>query len=963
MDINLKPESQSQRGLKKDVAGQRRSTSADIRALFVDFFKKSGHTHILSAPLIPHDPSLLFTNAGMVQFKNIFSGREEPKVERAVSVQKCLRAGGKHNDLDNVGYTARHHTFFEMLGNFSFGDYFKEEAISYAWNFVTRELGLSPEKLRITVHDEDTQAADLWRKIAGIHPIPISGEDNFWTMGETGPCGPCTEIFYDHGDTLVGSPPPADGKDRFVEIWNLVFMQYQRDETGELSNLQHPGVDTGMGLERIAALMQGVHNNYDGDLFAPLIEECRDHLGIKAKDQQTMASLRVIADHFRACFCLLRSGLYPSNTGRGYVLRRIMRRALRHHHSLTAGKGSDSLWKVLEKRLCAMMEGQWEAEFTDADDHEASQRLSREQEGFQEMLGRGLKLLDTACESLPRSGVLDGTTVFTLYDTYGFPLDLTEDILRSRGYGVDSEGFDHAMRAQKKRARASWSGSGDVTHEKGMDVLTQGMRPTIFSGYRRDDGPVDDGPVDDQGPVDNQGPVDDQVPVDNQGVVRAMVVVGEGQRERVDQALTGKNVAFITDKTPFYALSGGQMGDSGTAHGKDGWADITDTRKVGDYHVHMATVREGVIRCADRLDLRIDVPRHQRLCAHHSATHLLHAALRRHLGSHVTQKGSLVAPDHLRFDISHPDTLLDAQIMKVEDEVNQRIIANDEVETRIMDHDRAVEEGALALFSERYAAKVRVVSMGGSWGGSWGGSKGGAMGGSKGGAMGGSMGGAKEAKPYSIELCGGTHVARSGEIGVFAITSQSAVGAGMRRIEACTGRDAIAFHRRRGTLLDESAQALKTSVDKLPDQLHSMMEDKRLLEKNIARWQCQATLSELRTKIEKIGTIPYAHARMRGIAGRDMKNIVDAALREIPSSVVALVGDQNGKASLVVGVAPELRRQIDAVDLVRYAVEYLGGKGGGGHAGLAQAGGPDSRRSTEALAAIARRIKEKGGAS
>ncbi len=969
------PQKTSKETSQKISGGHR---SADVRHAFVDFFTRNGHAHISSAPLIPHDPSLLFTNAGMVQFKHIFSGEEKAKVKRAVTVQKCLRAGGKHNDLDNVGYTARHHTFFEMLGNFSFADYFKEEAISYAWEFLTDRLGLARDRLLITVYDGDDDTAALWKSIAGKEAIPIKGDDNFWAMGETGPCGPCTEIFYDHGDSLSGEKPPGDGGNRYVEIWNLVFMQYQRDEKGQLRDLDRCGVDTGMGLERICALMQGQHNNYYSDLFVPLIDQCCDTLGIQnpgspsaenGRDPATLASLRVIADHFRASFCLIRSGLYPANSGRGYVLRRIMRRALRHVHKLTDGKADGRLWSALEQRLCATMRDQWEGEFTDDTDHEVSTLLMREQEYFYSTLGRGLKLLNKACETLDKGAMLSGEVAFTLYDTYGFPLDLTEDILRTRGHQVDNVGFDKAMHIQKKKARAAWVGSGDGNDDPGMGKLLDELSPGVFTGY--DDGAdqfpdkapdqfTDEAPD----PFNDHGtdPFPDQAPdpfndhFTDHAKVDAILVDGLS----VDKASTGTVIAFVCDRSPFYARSGGQLGDRGRAvwtkrdkdrnknrdkdYGKDsdkeckaldkddtidGYLDISDTVKSGDFHIHIATLRKGELRRGQDIQLFIDRHYRRALCANHSATHLFHAALRKRLGHHVSQKGSLVADDHLRFDISHPKPISDADLYAVEDAVNRRIIANRPVRTRVMDYQEALGKGATALFSERYADKVRVVSMGGMDGD----------------------------RPYSIELCGGTHVRHSGDIGAFAITGQSAVGAGIRRLEAKTGVAAIAFWRDRSTILSDCARALKTSAAKISGPLQSLIEEKKRADKAVFHWRKRAAVNEILAKKQDIDTISYAAAVIHDLPGRDNKDIVMAAAELLPRAVIALVGSHDGKASIVIRVPPPYRPALDAVTLIRGAADILGGKGGGGSPTMAQAGGPDVRNATKALDRIAAMVE------
>ncbi len=873
--------------------------AGDIRTLFLDYFGARDHELVPSSPLVPrNDPSLLFTNAGMVPFKNVFTGQEERAIPRAASSQKCVRAGGKHNDLENVGYTARHHTFFEMLGNFSFGDYFKAEAIELAWKLVTDEMALPIDRLLITVFIDDDEAFDLWRKISGLPEdriIRIAGSDNFWQMGDTGPCGPCSEIFYDHGAEIPGGPPGSaeeDG-DRFIEIWNLVFMQYDQQSDGTRRPLPKPSIDTGMGLERISAVLQGKHNNYDIDLFRALIEASADASNTDPDGAQAV-SHRVIADHLRAAAFLIADGVLPSNEGRGYVLRRIMRRGMRHAHLLGARD-------PLMHRLVGALNREMGEAFPELLRAAAliEQTLLREETRFKQTLDRGLKLLDEAVEMLPGDAPLAGETAFKLYDTYGFPLDLTQDVLRGRGRSVDTAGFDAAMAKQKAEARKAWAGSGEAVTETLWFAIRDRLPATEFLGYdaERADGRVD-------------------------------ALIRDGAE--VDSVEAGQDVLIVTNQTPFYGESGGQIGDVGVLSGADNVKiTITDTQKqLSDLFVHHGHVESGRVAVGDILDMQVDSARRGGIRANHSATHLLHEALRRELGDHVAQKGSLVAGNRLRFDISHHQPLSAEEISAVEAEVNAHIRMNTPVETRLMDMDSALEAGALALFGEKYGDEVRVVAMGGP----------------------GETGRAQ----YSVELCGGTHVARTGDIGLFKIISDSAVSAGVRRIEALTGAAAFDFLAGEQSRLAQTAALLKSAPADVPDRIAGLLEERRKMEKE---------LSELRRKlatgggngggdIRQVAGIGFAPRVLDGVPAKELKPLADDLKSQIGSGVVALIAGNDGKASIVVGVTDDLTARISAVDLVRLGSEALGGKGGGGRPDMAQAGGPDASRAEAAIAAI-----------
>ncbi|MGE0718704.1 MAG: alanine--tRNA ligase [Alphaproteobacteria bacterium] len=869
----------------------------DIRAQFLDYFRGQGHEIVASSPLVPrNDPTLLFTNAGMVQFKNVFTGVEKRDYVRAATSQKCVRAGGKHNDLENVGYTARHHTFFEMLGNFSFGDYFKERAIELAWNLVTRGYGLDQSRLLVTVYSEDDEAFGLWRRIAGLDErriIRIPTSDNFWAMGETGPCGPCSEIFYDHGDHIPGGPPgspDADG-DRFIEIWNLVFMQFEQVTPTERVALPRPSIDTGMGLERIAAVLQGKHDNYNIDLMRALIVASAEATST-APDGPHAVSHRVIADHLRATSFLIADGVLPSNEGRGYVLRRIMRRAMRHAHIL--GARDPVIWKLVPALVRQM--GQAYPELVRAEAL-VTETLKLEESRFRQTLDRGLRLLDDELERLPPSAALPGEVAFKLYDTYGFPLDLTQDVLRGRGRTVDDAGFRSAMERQRAEARAAWAGSGEAAEGQVWFDLKERVGASEFLGYATETA---------------------------EGKIAALLVDGA----EVAEAAAGTSVAVVVNQTPFYAESGGQMGDAGVMF-TSGGAEIaiSDTvKRAGSLFVHLGHVSRGRVAVGDVVEMRVDGTRRGRLRANHSATHLLHKALRDRLGEHVTQKGSLVAPERLRFDISHPRPLSPADIAAVEAAVNERIRGNGEVETKLMTPDDAVAAGALALFGEKYGDEVRVVSMGGD-----------------------------DDAGFSTELCGGTHVRRTGDIGVFKIVGEGAVSAGVRRIEALTGAAALAHLDQEEALLRETAAALKVAPADLPARVAALVEERRRLERELA--DARRTLAAgggagAAPAVKEVAGVRWSGRRVEGVPAREVKALVDELKRQIGSGVAAVAAVEDGKVSLVVGVTDDLTRRFSAVDLVRVGAEALGGKGGGGRPDMAQAGGPDPARADAALSAI-----------
>jgi alanyl-tRNA synthetase len=883
----------------------------DIRRAFLDYFARHGHQIVESSPLVPrNDPTLMFVNAGMVQFKNVFTGLETRPYSRAVTSQKCVRAGGKHNDLENVGHTARHHTFFEMLGNFSFGDYFKDVAIELAWDLVTREFGLDKNRLVITVHTTDEEAAGHWRKIAGLPDsriVRIPTSDNFWSMGETGPCGPCTEIFYDHGAHIPGGPPgtaESEG-DRFIEIWNLVFMQFEQVAPDKRVNLPKPSVDTGMGLERIAAVMQGTHDNYAIDLMRGLIEESARASG-SDPDGPHRVSHRVIADHLRASCFLIADGVLPSNEGRGYVLRRIMRRAMRHAQLI--GCREPLLHRLVPALVAAMGVAFPELERAEPLMTEA---LKLEETRFRNTLERGLKLLDEATGKMPKGASLDGETAFKLYDTYGFPLDLTQDALKSRGIGVDEAGFRAAMERQRAEARKAWAGSGEAATEQVWFQVRDDIGATDFLGYATETA---------------------------EGTITALVKGGA----RVPEARASDEVAIVVNQTPFYGESGGQIGDTGRITGGSGEAAVKDTqKKAGDVHVHFARIEKGTLKVGDQVSLTVDVERRRGLRAHHSATHLLHEALRRRLGAHVTQKGSLVAPDRLRFDISHPKAVGADELADVEADVNRQIRLNEAVVTRLMDPEDAVKAGAMALFGEKYGSEVRVVSMGA-----------GAEAATKDGSH-----------PFSVELCGGTHVKRTGDIGLLHIVGESAVGAGVRRIEAVAGEAAAEYFRAQESLLREAADALKVQPAAVPGRLAALLEERRKLERELAETrQKLATGGTGSQDMKEIKGVRFVPRLLEGVPARDLKPMADVIKKNIKSGVVALVSVEEGKASLVVGVTDDLVKKISAVELVRAGASSVGGKGGGGRPDMAQAGGPDGARAPDALKAIETALAAGAGA-
>ena len=884
-------------------------TTSDIRTAFLEYFGANGHEILASSPLVPHnDPTLLFTNAGMVQFKNVFTGLEKRSYSRAATSQKCVRAGGKHNDLENVGYTARHHTFFEMLGNFSFGDYFKDTAIELAWNLITKEYGLPQDKLLVTVFAEDDQAFDLWKKIAGLSDdriIRIPTSDNFWSMGDTGPCGPCSEIFYDHGDHIPGGPPgsPDEDGDRFIEIWNLVFMQYEQIDAETRSDLPRPSIDTGMGLERLAAVLQGKHNNYDIDLMRRLIEASAAASGVET-DGDHLASHRVIADHLRASSFLIADGVLPSNEGRGYVLRRIMRRAMRHAHVM--GCEEPLLWKLVPSLVDEMGKA-----FPEVDRAKflVAETLKLEETRFKETLGRGLRLLEEETSKLGDGEALDGEIAFRLYDTFGFPLDLTEDVLRGQGRPVDIAGFDTAMERQRAEARKSWTGSGSAADENVWFDIRERAGATEFLGYTTESA---------------------------EGAIVALIV----DNSEADSAVEGAEIELVANQTPYYGESGGQQGDTGIIRADAFEIEITDTlKKLGDLHIHLGKVTRGGVSVGDTAVFNVDHARRASLRAHHSATHLLHEAMRRRLGDHVTQKGSMVAPERLRFDVSHPKAIEADELRDIEREVNARIRLNSPVDTRLMTPDEAIENGAMALFGEKYGDEVRVVTMGGG------------------------------ADRFSVELCGGTHVHRTGDIGFFHIVAESAVASGVRRIEALAGATADAYAVNREELLVRTAQELKTTAEDVPSRVAGLLDERKKLEREI---------SDLRRKLATggggansamagggeftdIAGLKYAPRVLEGIPARELKAMADEIKRQIGSGVTAIVSVDDGKASIVVGVTQDVMDRISAVDLVRIGSAALGGKGGGGRPDMAQAGGPDGAAAQAALDAIGAAIGELAG--
>jgi alanyl-tRNA synthetase len=883
----------------------------EIRSTFLNYFAAQGHEIVPSSPLVPrNDPTLMFTNAGMVQFKNVFTGVEKRPYQRATTSQKCVRAGGKHNDLDNVGYTARHHTFFEMLGNFSFGDYFKDRAIELAWNLVTKEFGLPKDKLTATVYIDDDEAFGLWKKIAGLPEsriIRIAGSDNFWQMGDTGPCGPCSEIFYDHGDKVWGGPPgsPEAEGDRFIEIWNLVFMQFEQLAPGVRNPLPKPSIDTGAGLERIAAVLQGKHDNYDIDLFVALIHAIAELTGADPQGEQK-ASLRVIADHLRASSFLIADGVLPSKEGRGYVLRRIMRRAMRHAQLLGA---RDPLMYRLVWALVREM-GQAYPELVRAESL-IEETLRLEETRFRKTLERGLTILDEKSSSLRKGDMFDGDTAFTLYDTYGFPLDLTQDALRNRGISVDIASFTDAMDRQRAKARAAWAGSGDTASENVWFPLREKLGATEFLGYETETA---------------------------EGVVAALVKDGKD----VESLKAGESGTIVLNQTPFYAESGGQVGDTGLMTGEGVRFRVTDTqKKAGDLFVHLGIVEQGTLKPGTAMLLEVDHGRRASIRANHSATHLLHEALRQVLGDHIAQRGSLVAPDRLRFDFVHQKPITQHELSRIEDIANDVVLENGEVTTRLMAMDDARDSGARALFGEKYGDEVRVVSMGHA----------------------GRDGAASNALGWSVELCGGTHVRRTGDIGLITVTNESAVSSGVRRIEALTGRHARQHANDTIALAKSAAGELRTTIDEMPARIAALMEERKKLERDLSDARkklamgggasLNGTAASAAAGVREVGNVKLMMRSVEGIEMKDLKSLVDDGKKQLGSGVVAIVGvTEEGKAGVVVGVTSDLTSRYNAVDLVRVASEALGGKGGGGRPDMAQAGGPDGAKASAALDAI-----------
>ena len=894
------------------------NSTNDIRRAFLDFFEKNGHARVPSAPLVPqNDPTLMFVNAGMVPFKNVFTGLETRPNKTAVSSQKCVRAGGKHNDLDNVGYTARHHTFFEMLGNFSFGDYFKDRAIELAWNLLTREWALDPDRLTITVYHTDDEAFDLWKKIAGLPDeriIRIPTKDNFWAMGDDGPCGPCSEIFFDHGDHIPGGPPgsPDAEGDRFVEIWNLVFMQYEQAAGEIVSELPKKSIDTGMGLERVAAVLQGVPDNYDTDTFKALIAASEELTRTKAEGENK-ASHRVIADHLRASGFLVADGVLPANEGRGYVLRRIMRRAMRHAHLL--GAKEPLMWRLVPALVAEM--GAAYPELIRAQPLiEAT--LQQEETRFRQTLVNGLRLLDESnLGGWARRLRWPGETAFKLYDTFGFPYDLTEDALRPRGIAVDRAGFDTAMAAQKAAARAAWKGSGAKASDEIWFDLVEEHGATEFTGYSGDEG---------------------------EGVVLAIVKDGA----LVENAEVGQIVDILLNQTPFYAESGGQVGDTGKLTTLKGFVgEVEDTSKpLGKLHVLRTKVVAGELSLGETVHQKVDAERRDRVRANHSATHLLHAALRRHLGTHVTQKGSLVAEDYFRFDFSHPKALSREEIDAVEAEVNAQIRSNQPVSTRLMTPDEAIEAGAMALFGEKYGDEVRVLSMGSH-------SPSPLEGEGRGEGL----------SAYSVELCGGTHVRALGDIQLLKITSESAVSSGIRRIEGLTGEAARRWLSDRDAKLREAAATLKSAPDEVPARIAALVEDRRRLERELADAKKALAMGGGAAKAdvaapEEVNGHKFLGQVVEGLDPKDLRSTVDTMKQRLGSGIAALVAVNDGRASVAVGVTDDLAGQVSAVDLVKAAVAALGGQGGGGRPDMAQGGGPDGSKAKEAIEAVRKALEK-----
>lgn len=876
---------------------------AEIRKQFLGFFDGNDHQVMKSSPLVPdNDPTLLFTNAGMVQFKNLFTGAETPKHLRAATSQKCVRAGGKHNDLDNVGYTARHHTFFEMLGNFSFGDYFKDDAIKYAWDLLTKDFGLSKDKLLITVYHTDDDARRIWKKVAGISDsqiINIATSDNFWAMGDTGPCGPCSEIFYDHGENVAGGPPgsPDEDGDRFIEIWNLVFMQHEKFADGTQTDLPKPSIDTGMGLERIAAILQGVHNNYDVDLFQNLIAKSVEETKVKAQGD-AMFSHRVIADHLRSASFLIADGVSPSKEGRGYVLRRIMRRAMRHAHILGT---PDPLMHRLVPALVDEM-GDAFGELRRAQENIETTML-QEEERFRKTLGRGTALLDSATEDLKDGDTLPGAVAFKLYDTYGFPLDLTQDALRSKGIEVDVKGYDKAMQVQKETARAHWSGSGDAGSSAIWLKLREEHGASEFTGYER-----------------------------LTGESSVLAILKDGAV--VKTAQEGDQVSFITGQTPFYAESGGQAGDKGSAVFENGTIEIVDVKKMaGDIHAHIGIITMGSLKEGDTVRLHVAPLNRHTTKSNHSATHLVHEALRRVLGTHVTQKGQMVDGERIRFDFSNGAGVSAEDIAAIETQVNEVILQNSKAQTKLMAPDAAIEAGAMALFGEKYGDEVRVLSLGDIPDG--------------------------EEHAYSVELCGGTHVTRLGDIGLFKITSESAVASGIRRIEAVTGEAARAYLETQAGHAKSAAEVLKIKISDVPTRMALLAKEKRELEKEVSKLKKELALggSGGEASAEDINGVKFMGRVLQGVSGKELRTMIEEQKQKLGSGIVAFVAVDDGKVAVAVGVTSDLIKEYNAAILVNLGAEKVGGRGGG-RPDMAQAGGSKVGGADDALAAIKAGLEE-----
>ncbi|MGY4571515.1 alanine--tRNA ligase [Bradyrhizobium sp. USDA 3256] len=892
------------------------SSVNDIRSTFLNFFKENGHEIVASSPLVPrNDPTLMFTNAGMVQFKNVFTGVEKRGYQRATTSQKCVRAGGKHNDLDNVGYTARHLTFFEMLGNFSFGDYFKERAIELAWNLITKDFGLKKDKLLVTVYHTDDEAAGHWKKIAGFSDdriIRIPTSDNFWAMGDTGPCGPCSEIFIDRGEHIWGGPPgsPEEDGDRFLEFWNLVFMQYEQVTKEERVALPRPSIDTGMGLERMACILQGVESVFETDLFRNLIDAAASTLG-HGPNEQNVGSYRVIADHLRSSAFLITDGVLPSNEGRGYVLRRIMRRAMRHAQLLGA---SEPLMHRLVWALVREM-GQAYPDLVRAEKLiEETVRL--EETRFRKTLARGLSILDEKSAGLKKGDMFDGDTAFTLYDTYGFPLDLTQDALKSRGISVDQASFTDAMERQRVKARASWAGSGEAASEATWFPLREKLGATEFLGYETESA---------------------------EGAVTALIKDGA----EVESLKAGESGAIVLNQTPFYGESGGQVGDTGVLTGEGVKFRVADTqKKAGDLFVHLGTVEQGTLGVGTALQLEVDHTRRSSIRANHSATHLLHEALRQVLGDHIAQRGSLVTPDRLRFDFVHPKQITPEELARIEDIANDVVLENDEVTTRVMGVDDAREAGARALFGEKYGDEVRVVSMGK-----------------------GARDHGQNAFGWSVELCGGTHVRRTGDIGMISVTSEGAVASGVRRIEALTGHHARKHANDTIALAKTAALELRTTIDDVPARIAALMEERKRLERDLSDARKKLAMggggasNGAASAVREVGNVKLLARAVEGVETKDLKSLVDDGKKQIGSGVVAIVGvTEDGKAGIVVGVTADLTARFNAVELVRKGSEVLGGKGGGGRPDMAQAGGPDGAKADAALSAIEQAMTQQASA-